>query len=134
MGVVERLTGLTRRRIRYYEKWGMLNPSRTEGGHRLYSPENLETLKRIKRILDSGITTMEAVRRMLASGFDLPVQDDGGRQWSSRSDALGDAAVRIMRPIPVPASRPSKTPETDSPAYFRRVNVLQESGKKRDNA
>lgn len=145
MGVVERLTGLTRRRIRYYEKCGLLRPSRTEGGQRLYSPENLETLARIKAIVDSGITTMEAVRRMLSSGFDRAPQPEmppgsarssGGdrdRLWASRSEGIGDAAVRVMRPIPVSASRPSRAPETDSPSYFRRVNVLAEPEKNRES-
>ena len=138
MGVVERLTNLTRRRIRYYEKCGLLQPSRTQGGQRLYSPENLDTLNRIKGIIDSGITTMEAVKRMLSSGLDrtLRTERPGGparravgerdRLWMPRPDSMGDAAVRVMRPVPAPVTHPDKTSETDSPSYFRRVNVVAE--------
>lgn len=45
---VEQLTGIDRANIRYYEKEGLLNPSRSENGYREYSEMDLETLKRIK--------------------------------------------------------------------------------------
>jgi DNA-binding transcriptional MerR regulator len=86
MAVVEKMTGLTRRRIRYYEEQGLLKPGRSAGGHRLYSPSNVETLMRIRDIMSGGITTMEAVSRMIASDLDRP------NQRYSRLSTSGDAA------------------------------------------
>lgn len=127
MAVVENLTGLTRRRIRYYEKAGLLKPGRTSGGHRLYSPNNVDTLLRIKGLVDSGINTMEAVRRMMAAGFDRPAvrqpQAPVSRHWSP-VESLGDAAVRLLRPIETGSPRNPSTPENDSASYFRRPNVM----------
>jgi DNA-binding transcriptional MerR regulator len=127
MAVVERFTGLTRRRIRYYEQVGLVHPSRTGGGHRLYSPENVDTLLRIKALVEGGIATMEAVRRMMAAGFDRrdPLEaKDSTRRWALQPENMGDAAMRVMRPMDIPNSRPSAVPETDSPSYFRRFTVL----------
>ena len=44
-------TGLTKRTIRYYEEIGLLYPpSRTEGGYRLFTSEDVSRLERIKRL------------------------------------------------------------------------------------
>jgi MerR family transcriptional regulator, repressor of the yfmOP operon len=44
-------TGLTKRTIRYYEEIGLLHPpTRTEGGYRLFTREDLDRLERIKRL------------------------------------------------------------------------------------
>lgn len=44
-------TGLTKRTIRYYEEIGLLHPpSRTEGGYRLFTEEDVQRLERIKRL------------------------------------------------------------------------------------
>lgn len=139
MGVVERITGLTRRRIRYYEKVGLVQPARTSGGHRLYSAENVETLKRIGALLESGITTVEAVRRIMAAGLDLPTRPapapgrpaPGTRDhWAppSSSPRMGDAATRLLRPTtPAPIEpRPSSSVESDSASYFSRIRIWSE--------
>lgn len=54
MAVAEQMTGLTRRRIRYYEKVGLLEPNRTEGNRRLYSQADIRRLGQIKRLLEEG--------------------------------------------------------------------------------
>ena len=46
-------TGLTKRTLRYYEEIGLLAPpTRTEGGYRLYSQDDIQHLERIKRLKD----------------------------------------------------------------------------------
>ncbi|MDI6870231.1 MAG: MerR family transcriptional regulator [Bacillota bacterium] len=64
MGVVERLTGLTGRRIRYYEQMGLVSPARSPGNQRLYSERDVERLKQIGRLMDRRLTTRR-VRRLL---------------------------------------------------------------------
>lgn len=56
MGVAERLTGLTARQIRYWEQHGLLTPSRTAGGQRMYSEADILRLKEIKRLMADGMT------------------------------------------------------------------------------
>src|SRR5215831_14720591 len=46
-------TGLTKRTLRYYEEIGLLAPpTRTEGGYRLYSRDDIQHLQRIKHLRD----------------------------------------------------------------------------------
>jgi len=56
IGVVETLTGLTARQIRYYEKAGLVAPYRTPGNQRLYSPNQVDRLLEIKTLLAQGYT------------------------------------------------------------------------------
>ena len=43
----ERRTGLTRANIRFYEKEGLLKPTRGENGYRDYTEDNVQTLRKI---------------------------------------------------------------------------------------
>jgi len=66
IGVVQTLTGLSGRQIRYYEKMGLIAPHRTPGNQRLYSPADTDRLLEIKRLLAQGLN-IEGVRAHLAS-------------------------------------------------------------------
>ena len=50
----ERRTGLSRANIRFYEKEGLLKPTRGENGYRDYSAGDLARLLRIKRLASLG--------------------------------------------------------------------------------
>ncbi|WP_395658447.1 MerR family transcriptional regulator [Nocardioides sp.] len=41
--------------LRVYERRGLLAPDRTEGGTRLYSPDDIERLHRIRELLAEGL-------------------------------------------------------------------------------
>ena len=43
----ERRTGLSRANIRFYEKEGLLKPTRGENGYRDYTEDNVQTLRKI---------------------------------------------------------------------------------------
>lgn len=64
IGVVEQLTGLTARQIRYYESKELLRPQRTPGRQRLYSATEVERLKEIKELMARGFM-LEDVRAQL---------------------------------------------------------------------
>jgi MerR family transcriptional regulator, glutamine synthetase repressor len=66
MGVAERLTGLTARQIRYWEQNGLLAPTRTNGGQRMYSEHDVLKLKEIKRLMGEGMT-LERVKAHYAN-------------------------------------------------------------------
>ncbi|HET7560712.1 MAG TPA: MerR family transcriptional regulator [Limnochordia bacterium] len=66
IGVVQNLTGLSGRQIRYYEKMALLTPERTGGNQRLYSARDVELLGRIKALLADGLN-IEGVRARLAA-------------------------------------------------------------------
>lgn len=61
---MERLCGVTRKNIRFYEQEGLLAPGRNrENGYREYAPEDLKTLARIKLLRKLAVPIAE-IRRM----------------------------------------------------------------------
>lgn len=64
IGIVQDLTQLTGRQIRYYEEQGLISPSRTESKRRLYSFNDVERLLAIKDFIDQGFN-LAAIRHML---------------------------------------------------------------------
>jgi len=55
IGIVQKLTDLTARQIRYYETNQLIRPARTEGNQRLFSFNDVERLLQIKRLIDQGL-------------------------------------------------------------------------------
>ncbi len=55
IGIVQRLTDLTARQIRYYEQHELIHPERTEGNQRLFSFNDVERLLEIKALIDKGL-------------------------------------------------------------------------------
>ena len=56
-GAVARLTGIPVDTLRMWERrYGVVGPRQSESGHRLYSPEDVERLVLIKRLVDLGST------------------------------------------------------------------------------
>ena len=55
ISVTSELSGIGSQTLRLYERRGLLTPSRTEGGTRRYSDDDLERLRRITQLLDQGV-------------------------------------------------------------------------------
>lgn len=49
------LSGVGVQSLRAYERRGLLEPARTDGGTRRYSQADLDTVQRIKELLDAGV-------------------------------------------------------------------------------
>ncbi|MBN1283114.1 MAG: MerR family transcriptional regulator [Proteobacteria bacterium] len=64
IGEVAQLLGISSRTIRYYEELGLLSPSRSEGGFRVYSDHDLQLMKIIVRFKDIGMA-LEEIRALL---------------------------------------------------------------------
>ncbi len=57
---------VTQRTLRYYEEKGLLTPpTRMEGGFRLYSPEDMERVRRIKELRDLLGFSLADIKEML---------------------------------------------------------------------
>lgn len=64
IGDVRQATGLTERRIRYYETQQLIAPQRTAGNQRMYSQKDLDRLLQIKRWLDEGFSLREVREKL----------------------------------------------------------------------
>nr|WP_285890355.1 MerR family transcriptional regulator [Halalkalibacter oceani] len=49
------MTNLSARQIRYYEEQGLVKPSRNEGNQRMFSIEDIEQFREIKRFIEQGV-------------------------------------------------------------------------------
>jgi MerR family transcriptional regulator/heat shock protein HspR len=65
ISVAAELAGMHPQTLRIYERKGLLDPSRTNGGSRRYSDSDIEQLRRIQDLTNAGLN-LEGVRRVLA--------------------------------------------------------------------
>ncbi len=89
--VVEQLTGLTARQIRYYETKGLLAPQRTAGRQRLFSAADVERLQWIRTWRGEGVTLAAIKTRLQAA---KPAHAAAGRTPARETDAW----ARLSRP------------------------------------
>ena len=76
IGAVERMLGIPAATIRNWEqRYGLIAPQRSPGGHRLYARRQIEQLRFLKRELADGLQPAEAHRLLadaIAAGESLP--------------------------------------------------------------
>ena len=65
ISMAARMLGMHPQTLRKYERLGLVQPSRTIGSMRLYSREELERLKLIKRLVDDAGINLAGVQRLL---------------------------------------------------------------------
>lgn len=75
IGIVSELTGLSLRKIRYYEERGLLTPGRTEKGVRKYSFTDIETLMKIAEKREEGVQTSEIKKKLLKESGRRNIRD-----------------------------------------------------------
>jgi MerR family transcriptional regulator/heat shock protein HspR len=66
ISMAARMLGMHPQTLRKYERLGLVQPSRTIGSMRLYSREELERLKLIKRLVDDAGINLAGVQRLLS--------------------------------------------------------------------
>ena len=71
IGELARRTGTSPELLRAWEqRYGLLRPSRSDGGFRLYSDQDEARVSRTKTLIAQGLSTSEAARRALVPGGD----------------------------------------------------------------
>jgi len=118
IGVVADLLKIHPQTLRFYEKKGLIQPSRTEGRTRMYSEEDVEEIARLLRLTrDLGVNLAGAEiilkmrRRMLEMQRQIEslleyVRDEGEatarpRQERAPREALVRAATGQLRPVDI---------------------------------
>lgn len=64
ISVAAELAGMHPQTLRIYERRGLVNPARTQGGNRRYSDADIETLQRISELAEQGMN-LEGIRRVM---------------------------------------------------------------------
>jgi MerR family transcriptional regulator/heat shock protein HspR len=77
IGVVAEMVGVHPQTLRFYEKKGLLRPSRTEGRTRMYSADDVEELARLLRLtrdLGVNLAGVEIIIKMRRRMVDMQRQ------------------------------------------------------------
>ena len=93
------MLGMHPQTLRKYERLGLIQPTRTIGSMRLYSRDELERLKLIKRLVDDAGINLAGVQRLLSIGAviqrlrplmrdDAPSTRDARRRITQELDEL----------------------------------------------
>lgn len=88
-GTAAELVGVTQAFLRQLDVAGLLDPHRSDGGHRRYSRHELELAVRARHLVDEGLT-LDAACRIVALEADLA---DARAQIAALRARLGDQAV-----------------------------------------
>jgi len=64
ISVAAELAGMHPQTLRIYERRGLVQPARTDGGNRRYSDDDIELLRRIAELVDAGMN-LEGIRRVM---------------------------------------------------------------------
>jgi DNA-binding transcriptional MerR regulator len=75
-------------KIRYLEDQGLLNPTRTQGGYRLFSEEDVERLETILRLQRDEFLPLRVIKEELAAGA-------GRQRKRQRTVGTGEEALDI---------------------------------------
>ena len=67
VGETARILGVSPSTLRLWENVGLITPARSNGRYRLYTPELLEVLKRIKYLRDDKLLNLPGIRQTLGS-------------------------------------------------------------------
>jgi MerR family transcriptional regulator/heat shock protein HspR len=87
ISVAAELAGMHPQTLRIYERRGLVQPARTEGGNRRYSDADIEQLQRISDLAEQGMN-LEGIRRVM----ELEVENARLRDELARARAAAEQA------------------------------------------
>jgi MerR family transcriptional regulator/heat shock protein HspR len=99
ISVAAELAGMHPQTLRIYERRGLVQPARTQGGNRRYSDADIERLQRIADLAEQGMN-LEGIRRVMeleAENDRLRKELDQARAAARHADA--DAERRQRRDL-----------------------------------
>ena len=91
ISVAARMVGVHAQTLRYYERVGLVEPSRSLGKQRLYSPRDIDLLRRIKALTDEmgvNLAGVEVVLKLLNRVNQLEAQV---KELTSEVDRLSES-------------------------------------------
>lgn len=100
ISVAARIVGMHVQTLRYYERAGLLAPSRSRGNIRLYSQANITRLRQIRRLTEELGLNLAGVEVILRMSERLVRLDAEVRRLQQENDELRRALVQRPRTQP----------------------------------
>ena len=88
ISVAARMLGVHAQTLRYYERAGMIEPSRSAGNRRLYSTEDIDRLRRIKTLIDDLGVNLAGVEVILRMGERMAEMERQMRRLEAKIERL----------------------------------------------
>ena len=116
ISVAAELAGVHPQTLRVYERKGLLDPTRTQGGSRQFSERDLDRLRQIQALTNEGLN-LEGVRRVLelqAEVIRLRAEVEATRQSAREAVAITHRQYRRdlvpLSQLPVPTRTTRRPP------------------------
>ena len=102
ISVAAELAGMHPQTLRIYERRGLVQPARSQGGNRRYSDMDIETLRRIQELAGEGMN-LEGIRRVMSLEAEVEqLRAENAQLRNIASDAMAEAERRPPRRDLVP--------------------------------
>lgn len=102
ISVAAELAGMHPQTLRIYERRGLVQPARTQGGNRRYSDVDIERLRRIQDLAAEGMN-LEGIRRVMALENEVErLRAENAELRALAADAYAEAERRPPRRDLVP--------------------------------
>jgi MerR family transcriptional regulator, heat shock protein HspR len=115
ISVTSELSGVGPQTLRLYERRGLLTPSRTDGGTRRYSDEDLERLRRITDLVDRGVNLAG-----IAHILDLETRNSQLESDYTQLEVLNASLRADQRPAPDRNAAPQERRQVSGQGRRRR--------------
>ena len=107
ISVAAELAGVHAQTLRIYERKGLIEPQRTQGGSRRYSDHDIALLRRIQELTNEGVSLV-GVRKILELEDQLAHQraalEQARREFADAIESTRRQYRRDLVPVPRPAS------------------------------
>ncbi|MEB2400464.1 MAG: MerR family transcriptional regulator [Alcaligenaceae bacterium] len=106
IGDVARLTNTNPSTLRLWERHGLIRPARSASGQRVYSPEDIQTIRSILRMRKEDGLNMSAIKRALLPSMESPQQASASLDQAQHDELtarLGERfrKARLKRKMPL---------------------------------
>ncbi|MEK9837884.1 MAG: helix-turn-helix transcriptional regulator [Ilumatobacter sp.] len=118
ISVAAELAGMHPQTLRIYERRGLVQPARTDGGNRRYSDYDIEILRRISELADEGMN-LEGIRRVMQLEVELEAARREIDEMRQQLRELADHVEQHQRADLVPL-RQAITLFGEPPPFLRR--------------
>ncbi len=118
ISVAAELAGMHPQTLRIYERRGLVQPARTNGGNRRYSDYDIDILRRISELADEGMN-LEGIRRVMQLEAELEAVRRELDETRERLRELAEHVDQHQRADLVPL-RQAITLFGEPPAFLRR--------------
>jgi MerR family transcriptional regulator/heat shock protein HspR len=102
ISVAAELAGMHPQTLRIYERRGLVQPARSQGGNRRYSDVDIDRLRRIQELAAEGMN-LEGIRRVMELEAEVTrLREENSELRRTARDAMAEAERRTPRRDLVP--------------------------------